>query len=321
MTTEDACAGCLVATALCPVAALCGPCLCCAANVVAWHDEKIVWFRNVDGCCQHVIVDQHETEVVHDVRWICTCGHIYDASLDGYRVQFRDLPCDWPCPSCGQTRLDQWIPGAASADIMRLEHVWDTPRHDVRQLGSHRLIFDTCTTHLSSAASVGLCSGTFSTTDHSSETSWQEGCTSEDEDIVDETNSVLPCSDWYCEVGHALAWNGEQMWCKVCNMSVSWPIWHETAAGTVAAQRTSQQHTLTWHTPAVSDCLTSRRLLPGEMALAPCHESRSLRLIDGEVYRKGLGGQNDLLTRPGFQAGGGTSGPWWTATDAKFLGR
>lgn len=200
-----------------------------------------------------------------------------------------------------------------------LEHIWDTERDDFGQLGSHRLVFDTCTTHLSSAESVGLCSGTFSTTDRSSETSWLEECSSEDEQLLDETDSVPACSDWYCEVGHPLAWNGEQMWCRVCNMSVPWPIWHESAAGAVAAQPTYQQHTLTLQAPAVSDCLTSRRSLRGEMATEPCHESRSLRLIDGEVYRKGLGGQNELLIRPGFQAGGGTSGPWWTGTDAKFL--
>jgi hypothetical protein len=240
--------------------------------------------------------------------------------IDGHGVEFGDLPCEWPCPSCGQTRLDQWIRGAASADSTPHERFLDTPRHDADQLGSHRLIFDTCTTHLSSAASVGICSGTFSTTDHSSEASWLEGCTSEDEEVRDETESVLACADWYCEDGHVLTWNGEQMWCKVCDMSVPWPIWYETAAGSIAAQPTSQQHTLTCHAPAVCDCPTSRGSLPGEVTLAPCHESRSLRLIDGEVYRKGLGGQNELLIRPGFQAGGGTSGPWWTATDAKFLG-
>jgi len=268
MTSEDACAGCLVATALCPVAALCGPCVCCAANIVAWHDEKIAWFRNVDGCCQYLIIDQHEIEVF----------------------------------------------------VTSFEHIRDTPRYDADQLGSHRLIFDTCTTHLSSAASVGLCSGTFSTTDHSSEASWLEGCTSEDEEVVDEADSVLAWSDWYCEDGHALAWDGEQMWCKACDMSVSWPIWHDTAAGSVAAHTPSQQHTLTEHASAVSDCPAPRGSLPGEVALATCHESRSLRLTDGEVHRKGLGGQKELLIRPGFQAGGGTSGPWWTATDAKFLG-
>lgn len=323
MTTEameDTCAGCLVATALCPVAALCGPCLCCAANVAAWRDQKIPWFKHVDSCCQYLIIDQHEIEVFHDVRWICACGHVYYASLDGRGVEFRDLPRDWPCHSCGQTRLDQWICEPAG-------QIWDSPRYDVGELGSHRFIFDTCTTHFSSAASFGFCSGTFSTTDHSSESSWLEGYTSEDDDVegeisgevVGEADSGVACSDWRCEDDHALAWTGEQLWCETCRMSVSWPVWHE-AARSVTAQPASQKSAMPWYVPAESDGPTFWTAFAGEIALVPCHESRSLRLIDGQIYRKGLGGHAELPLRPGFQAGGGLSGPWWTATDPKFLG-
>jgi len=260
--------------------------------------------------------------------WTCVCGHVYDVSADGNGKFFRDLPLEWPCPTCGQTRFDLWnqdyvLPppqrlrrqsSGISGDSIEGESL-RSPRPESR---SHRLLFDTRSTecssarsreYWSSAQSAGNCSGSFASECSSSSSS----CNSWTDDY--ETHDISPaihsCDEparsrhqaepdstcvlagCCCEDGHSLTLDTGRLWCPVCVMPVLWPVWPQVppceSAGTV------------WTSPV------------------PPEESTIIH-YSGKLYRTGIG-HTERPVRPGFQAGGGSSGPWWTRTDSKFLGR
>lgn len=304
---------CLVVGAMCPVVACCTPCLCCAVNVVACSDEKNNIFKHVDQSLP-VTIDNAEVELLDRRQWTCTCGHVYNAMLDGKGKEFRDLPLEWPCPECGQVYLNAWTSSktgdclsARNSNVSLRSDSSTPPAHPI-PIVSHSM-FNTLTTGCSStASSVAICSGTFSTSCHSrsSSISWEDeydwetaSSTNSQDEFARFRSSLEPqdlpsvLADCCCEFGHALTWKDESLWCQICASAIPWPTW---------PQITHQERARVTHTPNV-----------------PSDDRALLRGNGRTIHRKGIGSELSPI-RPGFRAGGGIAGPWWTRTDPRIAG-
>jgi len=86
----------------------CGPCVVVCLS--CQDPDKHAFPRHVDQipCMPNVIIDEWEVEILPSLKWVCPCGHVYRNFDDRHFRHFRDLPREWPCPSCGQRLLYLW---------------------------------------------------------------------------------------------------------------------------------------------------------------------------------------------------------------------
>eukprot|EP00747_Dinoflagellata_sp_TGD_P107495 gnl/TRDRNA2_/TRDRNA2_170149_c0_seq10.p1 gnl/TRDRNA2_/TRDRNA2_170149_c0~~gnl/TRDRNA2_/TRDRNA2_170149_c0_seq10.p1 ORF type:complete len:274 (+),score=5.26 gnl/TRDRNA2_/TRDRNA2_170149_c0_seq10:58-879(+) len=151
-------------------------------------------------------------------------------------------------------------------------------------------------------------------TDCSSDISWNDAYEVEDVASLDLFNDYIGASygmerescssvlaDCCCECDHALRGKEGQLWCPVCSMWDSQTSWRQESR-------------------CKSAILSRTSALPSDDTSMPSDEPASLFAFGGECYRTGIGREVNLVT-PGFRAGGGTAGPWWSRTDPWFLGK
>lgn len=210
--------------------------------------------------------------------------------------------------------IDDW-----EVEILSARHP-PSPMASPRDPMNPMLFYTGPSTECSSARSGWNCSEAFFT-NRSSDISWVDGYETEDsgkdphedgallhsrDDFVGSSCGVEPemstsvLAECCCKKSHALALNDGQLWCPECLTWVSWPIW-----------------------PHVSACKFARLPqtppLPPSDTSTPPDEAASLCAFGGTCYRAGIGGGTRV--EPGFRAGGGTAGPWWSRTDSRFLGK
>eukprot|EP00747_Dinoflagellata_sp_TGD_P107503 gnl/TRDRNA2_/TRDRNA2_170149_c0_seq9.p1 gnl/TRDRNA2_/TRDRNA2_170149_c0~~gnl/TRDRNA2_/TRDRNA2_170149_c0_seq9.p1 ORF type:complete len:251 (+),score=4.38 gnl/TRDRNA2_/TRDRNA2_170149_c0_seq9:58-810(+) len=107
-------------------------------------------------------------------------------------------------------------------------------------------------------------------------------------------------------------------------IEASYGLEREKSASVLAERCCEDDHSMwdsrtSWQQESPCHLVTGPAL-PTADTSKPSEERASLSAFGGECYRTGIGREVNLVT-PGFRAGGGTAGPWWSRTDPWFLGK
>lgn len=316
----------------CLKAAICCCCCPCLLGACAVHlCRNPEAGRHVDfHPCLNTVVDNHEVEILRG-DWICECGHVYSPAVDGEGKDFRDLPAFWTCPTCNQNLAMNWRQSHLAAVVTPSWPDFATPRGEwppgVMPFG----VPSTPSTRFTPRSL--LSSSTASTRFTPRCTYTSEPLTSsrssllsllEDEDVSDTAETKAPAAmeaEAIVEEAHAALAKGAEAAgseddgdAVVTEETLDVAGFVEASAMQAAVETGSSTLGVEQEGPG------STKWSPREL---PTSEVSSLHTsVAGGVRlrRIGLGSCGDAsVTGPGFRAGGGSAGPWWTLTDPRFL--
>eukprot|EP00746_Dinoflagellata_sp_MGD_P001074 gnl/MRDRNA2_/MRDRNA2_101992_c0_seq1.p1 gnl/MRDRNA2_/MRDRNA2_101992_c0~~gnl/MRDRNA2_/MRDRNA2_101992_c0_seq1.p1 ORF type:complete len:553 (+),score=49.23 gnl/MRDRNA2_/MRDRNA2_101992_c0_seq1:87-1745(+) len=187
----------------------------------------------------HVIIDDHEVEIVNAFNWRCQCGHRYNPFLDDVRERdFRDLPAEWPCPDCGQRVARNWHA------VQRLSHPWSDLGYDSRPLSARwdsrtitPRVFVTGLPHMLLDVTprefiTPIVSSTCTPRSHDDLEAFSDAesfsaLSLGHEEQVTELGAfhILPMRNWQCnDCDENLEWADDFLWCEACSVRVHWPV-------------------------------------------------------------------------------------------------